>query len=226
MLVAALAAALAANLLLVSTFGAQPAHACSCSPPSSAKEERLQKADAVFSGVVVDVGTGVSPLELNSRTLPPLPLLPSQLPFLIQLPFLLQWEHEDLVTSFDVEESWKGVSEEPVVVRIDYEPSSCYDDVHEGERYLVYAHRNQDGNGPLSASTHICWRSASKLLYSEKALQALGPAERVFPESADTTTPTSGFGSGPAPVVVASGALLFVAAVGALALWRWRRPNG
>ncbi len=212
-LMPALALALVANLLLAATFGAQPAHACSCPPPPGAVEQ-LQKADAVFSGEVVAVETvSVSPLETNVWG-------PS-------LPFPRQLEHA-LVT-FDVDESWKGVSAEPVVVRNAYQPgSSCEGGFDKGERYLVHAHSNQDEDVPLSASTHVCGGGSGKLDYRGTALQTLGPAERAFPESvapesADTTTPTTGFGSGPAPVVVASGALLFVVTLGALTLWRWRR---
>ena len=53
-LLAALATALATNLLLAATFGAQEAHACSCT--SAPLEKRLQNAEAVFTDVAVDVG--------------------------------------------------------------------------------------------------------------------------------------------------------------------------
>ncbi len=45
---------LAAIPLLAATFGAQPAHACSCT--SAPLEKRLRNAEAVFTGVALDAG--------------------------------------------------------------------------------------------------------------------------------------------------------------------------
>ena len=47
------------------------------------------------------------------------------------------------LVTLEVEESWKGVSEERVVVR-GYGPEvSCGIEFREGERYLVYARDNE-----------------------------------------------------------------------------------
>ena len=274
LLMPALALALVANLLFAATFAAQPAHACSCSPPPSPEEElrraeqRLQKADAVFSGVVVDVETRSGSPQGSMDLL------------------------FDLVT-LDVEESWKGVSAEPVVV-FDKSlvlreaggsgGSDCTCDgslqeagerfqeggrFQEGDRLLVYASAKGSEQVPgesarggaasgaepklpggrdpadypvrtarvefreefgedVPPGTMDPSRGTKSLDEAEADLQALGAAERAFPRSVgrervDTTTPTSGFGSGPAPVVVASVAVLFVLTLGGLTLWRWRR---
>ena len=134
---------------------------------------------------------------------------------------------ETLVT-FDVEESWKGVFEEPVVRNAYKLGSSCGGAFDEEKRYLVRAYSEQDDDVSLSADTQVCSpRSSGELSYRGKTLQGLGPAERAFPESVERdsagSTPVGDMGRDTVPaVVVASGALLFVAAVGSLALWRWR----
>jgi uncharacterized iron-regulated membrane protein len=124
----------------------------------------------------------------------------------------------DFTATLDVEESWKGVSEgDRVVVRSSQLGADCQPAIYlqEGERYLVYAHSNPDEDVPLSADPG----TGTRLLSTADAdLQALGPGSRTLPE-------TGGFGSGRAPVIVAAGALLFVATLGALTFWRWRRPG-
>ncbi len=160
-----LLAALATNLLLAVTFGAQPAHACVC--VSRTPEEQLQSSDAVFSGVVLDVYIDYEEVESDFIR------GPDNQPASLLQPY-------GLVT-FDVEESWKGVSEEPVVVRDSELSTSCDIGFQEGERYLVYASYGEQGPaGPLS--THAC--DGTKPLSNAGAdLEALGPAELVLPET-------------------------------------------
>ena len=194
--------ALTANLLLAVTIGARDAPACSCAGDST-PEERLQAADAVFAGEVVDVEENFTPGP------PGLHLGP---------------------VTFDVEEAWKGVSEDPVVVRgygIEGE-GSCGIGFGEGERYLVYAHRGgESGDGPLATS--IC-EATKPLANAEADLRALGPAELALPEAAATeavvSDPASSTQRDVAPVVAASAALLSLAAIGVLALRRRRRRSG
>ncbi len=193
-LMPALALVFVANLLFAATFAAQPAHACSMAPPPNppAKKERLrgvdalQKADAVFSGVVVKTVKA------------------------------------DFTGTLEVEESWKGVSVgERVVARSSQLGADCNPApiLQEGERYLVYAHGNPDEDVPLSADPGTGTRLLST---AEADLQALGPASLAPPESVDPT-PVGDTGHALPAVIVASGALLFVAALGALTFWRWRR---
>ncbi len=143
-------------------------------------------------------------------------------------------------TTFDVEEAWKGVSENQVTVdgRQSSDPgvvTSCDLNFRGGERYLVYAGRGGQGEDAL-LQTSLC--SRTKLLSKAEAdLQALGPAAltlpgsvepeaSVEPESVDST-PVSGTWSGWEQVVaVASAILLLLVAVGAFTFWRWRRRPG
>lgn len=144
---------LAANLLLATTFGAEDAHACSCAGPST-PEEQLQESDVVFSGEVLDARDNPSP------TAPGLHLGP---------------------VSFDVEESWKGASEEQVVVLGYGESSSCGIDFQKGERYLVYA--TYGGQGEDTALTTGICQGTKLLTAAEGDLEALGPAELELPET-------------------------------------------
>ncbi len=94
------------------------ARACSCATGST-PEERLRKSDAVFSGKVVGVRGYFFDWPGGGPSLGPV--------------------------TFDLEESWKGVSEEPVVVRGYGASASCGLDFQRGERYLVYARRGEKG---------------------------------------------------------------------------------
>jgi len=145
--------ALAANLLLALTFNAEDAHACSC-VSGITPEESLQKSAAVFTGEVVDVDENFTPGPSGPHLGP---------------------------VTFDVEESWKGVSEDPVVVHgYGYGPD-CGIGFSVGDRYLVYAYRGGEaGDGPLETS--IC--GGTKLLMDAATdLGALGPAELALPEA-------------------------------------------
>ena len=148
-----LAVALAVNLLLALIFNVEEAHACSC-VSGITPEESLQKSDAVFSGEVVEVDENFTPGSSGPHLGP---------------------------VTFDIEESWKGVSEEPVVVHgYGYGPD-CGIGFSVGDRYLVYAHRGGEvGDGPLETS--IC--EGTKLLTdAETDLGSLGPAELALPEA-------------------------------------------
>ncbi len=206
--------ALATNLLMAATFGAQEAHACSCL--SSTPEEQLQRSDAVFSGVVLDVGAVEEPPSSDE---------PWSDLFLLRL------------VTFDVEESWKGVSEEPVIVHSPGPGNSCRIDFRQGERYLVYATYGREGQN-TSLQTHLCTRTGL-LINAGTDLQALGPAEVALPEivepatgdptpvsstrsDAEAVSSTQGGGE-TARLVAVSAVLLLLAAVSVFALWR-RRP--
>lgn len=116
------------------------------------------------------------------------------------------------LVTLEVEESWKGASVEPVVVRGDGPGASCGIEFQKGERYLVFAYSGREVGAPLKTGL---WCSGTELINSSKAqrdLQALGPASLTLPETRGIP-------------IVESGALLLLAAVGAFALWRWCYPS-
>ncbi len=161
--------ALAANLLLAVTFGAQPAHACSCTRLLTPEEER-QGSDAVFSGLVLAVD--IDYVEVESDFIRG----PGNKPAILREPYAL--------VTFDVEESWKGVSEEPIVIHDYMLSTSCGIGFHEGERYLVFANYDKQGEDTSLLRTMAC--SGTKPLSAAGAdLQALGPAELVLPETVE-----------------------------------------
>jgi hypothetical protein len=166
--------------------GTGRAHACSCAGSPSSTDE-LYWPDAVFAGEVIDVE------EDTSGGMPPLSPV-----------------------TLGVEESWKGASEERVVVR-GYGPEvSCGIEFREGESYLVHARDNESRDVPLE--TGFC--GATKPLASAEAdLAALGPPAVTL--SGGELVPTGG----PPLVAVTAVALLALALAAAGALVRARRPN-
>lgn len=153
-----LALSLVTGLLLAGPY-AGTAHACSCAGAQSVAAA-YRGADAVFSGEMVRGG------------------LPDPAP-------------EDGAMfggiEFRVIEAWKGVSGSSAVLygqdpayygKLEKDQmvvvSSCAYGFEKGERYLIYAHRHEDG-----FQTGACDRTAP-LAGAEKDLQALGPpAERL-----------------------------------------------
>ena len=204
--------ALAANLLLAVTFGTQPAQACSCDRARTPEEE-LQSSDAVFSGVVLKVDRSDSALGSGLHQSPDAP-------------------HPGPAT-FDVEESWKGVSENQITVdgRFSSSPgSSCDFNFREGERYLVfatYALPREDTSlhtMACSGTMPLKLAGAEPGQYTTNVLQALGPAEIVLPERVESesvdSTPASGTWSSSSERIVAGAmvTLLALAMVGAFLL--------
>jgi hypothetical protein len=118
--------------------------------------------------------------------------------------------------TLEVEESWKGVSEECVVVR-GYGPEvSCGIEFREGERYLVYARDNESQD--VSSEADYC-DATKPLAYVQADLAALGPPSVTL--SGGELVPTGG----PPLVAVTAVALLALALAAAGALVRARRPN-
>lgn len=112
-----LAVALVANSLLLGSTGAGEAYACSCAGGEST-EEAFRSSTAVFSGKVKKV-KGASP-ESTEAVNALLSLGP---------------------VTFEVQEAWKGVSGNSVVVYGQGLEASCGMDFDRGETYLVYAYR-------------------------------------------------------------------------------------
>lgn len=157
----ALVVVFAASLLLAFILSTGEARACSC--VGLTMEEQIQNAEAIFSGVVVDVAESADPYA------PPGP-------------------NPGPVT-FDVEAAWKGVSGETAVV-LGHEPgSSCDIGFQVGESYLVYAYPGGEyGDGPLE--TNIC--VGTKPLSSAGAdLLVLGPPS-YGPDLAEEPGPVGG----------------------------------
>ena len=148
-----LAAALVVNLVLASTLHVREARACSCAGGFSVQEE-LRDSDAVFWGEAVGVE------EQGSTSSTP--------PFLGPV-------------TFEVRGSWKGASQEQVVVHGQGHEASCGLDFDEGETYLVFAyHVGKGGDGPLE--TGLC-TSTTALSDVEAAPEALGPPTGQLPDT-------------------------------------------
>jgi hypothetical protein len=89
--------------------------------------------------------------------------------------------------TLEVEKSWKGVSEDRIVVR-GYRPEpSCGIEFREGERYLVYARDNGEEDVPLE--TNFC-DPTKPLARAEADLAALGPPTSTL--SGGELAPTGG----------------------------------
>jgi hypothetical protein len=94
------------------------AHACSCAG-SWTYEEALRRSDAAFSGEVAGIG-GLPPPEIESND-------GGMAPFLAPV-------------TFDVNEAWKGVQIELVVVYGQGPSASCGLDFERDDTYLVFAY--------------------------------------------------------------------------------------
>jgi len=116
------------------------AFACSCIRPPP-PIEALEESTAVFSGTVLRVDRGL--LGIGD--------------------FL-----DGISVTFDVERSWKGVTEKTVVVETSSSGGLCGYGFKESEKYLVYAH---DVSGSLQ--TTICSRTVL-LANAQEDLGALG----------------------------------------------------
>jgi hypothetical protein len=122
--------------------------------------------------------------------------------------------------TFEVEESWKGDTEKQVVV-LGYGEggSGCGVDAREGERYLVYARRGEDGEDD-TLQTSTC-DGTKPLAAAKDDLRALGSSESALPASG---------GPSPAEVrafIMATAAILsLLGLAGAVVLLRVPRRRG
>lgn len=160
-----------------------------CKCAQSTPEERLQKSSTVFSGVAAEVEEDASSDAQPQRT------------------------------TFKVEQSWKGVSKERVVVQGD--GSICDIPFQEGERYLVYA----TGGGKSKEGTLRTSRCQGTRVLKEPLavddLQTLGPpqwtSETNTSEKAmegpgggikSKVLPRTGGGNGVAPLILTAAVLI------------------
>jgi hypothetical protein len=188
-----LAAALLVNLVAAGTLGVREARACSCVGIPSVKEG-LRNSDAVFWGEAVSVE------EQGFASIAP----PFQAP-----------------VTFEVRESWKGVSQERVVVHGQGMEASCGLDFDEGKTYLVFAYNVGKGeDGPLG--TDLC--TATKPLSDvEAASRALGSPTDQFPDAGGPDARYFGGGL-TATAVAVFASLVLTGVINARRQRRARRP--
>ena len=174
------------SLLLV-TLEAGPAHACSCAETRSV-EETLEKSSAVFSGKVTQVK------EFSPES-------PEAGDALLGLG----------PVTFEIQEAWKGVSGNSVVVYGQGPGASCGIDFERGETYLVYAYRI---GGDLG--TDFCGRT-KPLSYAGSDVSELNASRGSLPDTGGPRIST------PLQVATAAGAAAALLAAAAPAARRPRR---
>jgi hypothetical protein len=109
------------------------AYACTCAPPPS-PHEAVEGAEAVFIGKVIQISEWSKPTE-DSEDVSGFKRLTKEVLFEVGL-------------------SWKGASEEDIVIYSALNESSCGTRFKEGRRYLVYAYEYE---GELH--TNKCFRT-------------------------------------------------------------------
>ena len=130
---------LAACLILLTSILIQPApvRACPCGPMDSPSAEFIE-VDAVFVGVVTNIVSASARSNYHRLTrvynklVPPLPYIPA-----------LQSLNQ--IITFQVRDSWKGVTSTRLSV-FTFGGGDCGYRFVEGKRYLVYSHRREDGS--------------------------------------------------------------------------------
>lgn len=144
-------------IFVISSFSA---FACSCIMPGTVAEE-VERADAVFLGTVDAVGANAYGKYVYNLA--------------------IEYVYEPLIVTFVVQEYWKGVFSEPLVIQTGQGDGDCGYPFEEGKEYLVYAYA--DENDDLHAN--ICSRTAL-VSDAEKDLATLGkgfvPEETVSSE--------------------------------------------
>ncbi len=140
-------------ILFINNSYSDFAFACSCIP-SPPPIEALEESTAVFSGTVLRVDRGL----LGIGDLP-----------------------GSISVTFDVERSWKGVTEKTVVVETSSDSAMCGYGFKESEKYLVYTHE-------VSGSLHtgICSRTVL-LANAQEDLDALGSGTVLQPVDRQNT---------------------------------------
>ena len=121
--------------------------------------------------------------------------------------------------TFEVRESWKGVSQERVIVHGQGGGASCGLNFDEGETYLVFAyHAGKRGEGPLE--TGLC-TSTAPLSAVEEAPAALGSPTDQLPDTGGPEAPSLGDELTVAAVVV----FAFVMLTGVILVQQQRRDQ-
>ena len=97
-------------------FSPNTGYACSCAEPGSAQEE-LERSSAVFSGEVIGI------LDKNKNS-------------------YIQSSADPIAILFEVEETWKGVTQSQVVVYTERDEASCGYQFAINTKYLVFAYES------------------------------------------------------------------------------------
>ncbi len=117
-----------------------PANACSCAPSGTPQQE-FSQADAVFVGKVV--GSGNNLLNIFQNTLAQ------------YIPFIPYHFSGSRTFTFNVSTSWKGVTQNSVIISTGAGDADCGDSFASGTDYVVYAYRSG-----VELTTNICRRTA------------------------------------------------------------------
>jgi len=104
-------------------FSPNTGYACSCAEPGSPLEE-LERSSAVFSGEVIGI------VDKNKNG-------------------YLKSSADPIAVLFEVEETWKGVTQSQVLVYTERDEASCGYQFALNTKYLVYAH---ESDGSLKTS--------------------------------------------------------------------------
>lgn len=148
------------TIIFVLNFSPKTSYACSCVEPGTVKEE-LTRSSAVFSGKVIDI------VDKKKNS-------------------LVQSSADLIAVLIEVEESWKGIRQNQVVVYTERSSASCGFEFTINNRYLVYANVN---DGKLKAS--LCSRTTLLSLANED-IDELGEGEKPTEQvSIDMTTETT-----------------------------------
>jgi len=126
-------------------FSPNTGYACSCDMPGNAQEE-LDRSSAVFSGEVIGI------LDKNKNG-------------------YIQSSADPIAVLFEVEETWKGVTQSQVIVYTAKDSTSCGYQFALNTKYLVYAYES-DG----SLNTSICSKT-TPLTLAVDDMDELGEGE-------------------------------------------------
>lgn len=115
------------GVMIISVSYSSPAFACSCTePPPPA--EAFEKADAVFSGKVVEIKKEISNQMSSAQRIP---------------------------VKFDVQKVWKGPAEKTITISTALSSASCGYEFEYGKTYLVYAYGDESLQTSLCTRTKL-----------------------------------------------------------------------
>lgn len=169
--------------------------ACSCVPPESPEKE-LVRSTAVFSGKVIDIQDRSANFPAKS-------------------------DADPLLVRFEVDKTWKGVTQSQVLVSTAGEYTSCGFEFTENNEYLVYA---MEVDGELNVT--LCSRT-SLLSSATEDIKVLStgeePTESVdLATKAEDTLGETEFNSG-LKLLIFGAVILVIAIVFIYIIWRRKK---
>lgn len=176
-------------------LAAQPARACSCAP-AAGPDTAFREAAAVFTGQVTSV-SGRRGFDLLER----LRTIRAQPP--------LSFGMESLKAALSVADSWKGVTNSPVIVTTAASGAFCGYGFSVGGQYLVYAY-NIEG----TLHTDACLRTAKLSQVS---------ADLAYLQTQPSLVVTQAAAGPPAWWLAAGAMVVVLLALSGAAAWVWRR---